>query len=233
MNFDKNLIARNFSRGAKEYDEVAQVQRQVAQELVALALPYLKKDSCILDLGSGTSFIARQIPHHDITEIDLSANMLQFWCDRPSNIKAIQADFENLPFKKNNFDVIISSFALQWINDFEKNFSQFFALLKSKGIFIFSLPITGSLPEFAALNINEFPSNKTLKNALQKAGFHEKLFMQKKMQQSFANSRDTIKFLKRIGADSPVKRRLSLTKVVSKNIGITISWHISYFIAQK
>ena len=120
MHFNKNLIAKNFSLGAKTYDEAAQVQLASAEELVAFIMPYLKKDVQILDLGSGTSFIAKQLATYEITEVDISAEMLNSWHERPSNVTAIQADFENLPFVKNSFDLIISSFALQWISDFEK-----------------------------------------------------------------------------------------------------------------
>jgi ubiquinone/menaquinone biosynthesis C-methylase UbiE len=214
MHFNKNLIAKNFSLGAKTYDEAAQVQLASAEELVALILPYLKKDVQILDLGSGTSFIAKQLAAYEITEVDISAEMLNSWHERPSNVTAIQADFENLPFVKNSFDLIISSFALQWISDFEKNFSQFFELLRPNGIFAFCLPTNGSLEEIQDFNINEF-------------------LVQKTIQQKFQNNREALKFLKRIGANSPTKTKLPLKSSTYKNLGDALSWNISYFIYAK
>lgn len=233
MIFNKNLIAKNFSRGSKTYDEAAQVQLAEAKELVASALPYLKKDSRILDLGSGTSFIAKGLSTYDITEVDISAEMLAAWHDRPSNITAIQADFENLPFAENSFDLIISSFALHWISDFEKNFSRFFSLLKPNGVLAFCLPTQGSLPELVAFNINEFPSNSVIKNALKKSGFHEKFFVEKITQQNFQTRNEALKFLKRIGANSPAKTKLPLKRSAYKNAGSALSWHISHFICTK
>ncbi len=233
MHFNKNLIAKNFSLGAKTYDEAAQVQLSSAEELVAFILPYLKKDVQILDLGSGTSFIAKQLATYEITEVDISAEMLNSWHERPSNVTAIQADFENLPFVKNSFDLIISSFALQWISDFEKNFSQFFELLRPNGIFAFCLPTNGSLEEIQDFNINEFPTNSEIKNALEKSRFNEKFFVQKTIQQKFQNNREALKFLKRIGANSPAKTRLPLKSSNYKNLGDALSWNISYFIYTK
>ena len=233
MHFNKNLIAKNFSLGAKTYDEAAQVQLASAKELVAFILPYLKKDVQILDLGSGTSFIAKQLATYEITEVDISAEMLNSWHERPSNVTAIQADFENLPFVKNSFDLIISSFALQWISDFEKNFSQFFELLRPNGIFAFCLPTNGSLEEIQDFNINEFPTNSEIKNALEKSRFNEKLLVQKTIQQKFQNNREALKFLKRIGANSPAKTRLPLKSSTYKNLGNALSWNISYFIYTK
>jgi len=233
MHFNKNLIAKNFSLGAKTYDEAAQVQLASAEELVAFILPYLKKDVQILDLGSGTSFVAKQLATYEITEVDISAEMLNYWHERPSNVTAIQADFENLPFVKNSFDLIISSFALQWISDFEKNFSQFFELLRPNGTFAFCLPTNGSLEEIQDFNINEFPTNSVIKNALEKSRFNEKLFLQKTIQQKFQNNREALKFLKRIGANSPAKTRSPLKSSPYKNLGDALSWNISYFIYTK
>ena len=239
MSFNKNLIAENFSLGSKTYDDAAQVQLKAAQELVRLISPYLKKDSQILDLGSGTSFISKEILSHEayseisITEIDISSEMLNSWKDRPSNITTIQADIEQLPIFEKKFDLIISSFALQWISDFEKNFLNFSSLLKANGILALCLPTQGSLQEFLDFNINEFPTNSAIKEALEKAEFNEKSFSQKIIQQDFATNREALKFLKRIGANSPKKTRLPLKPSSYKNIGNKLSWHISHFISAK
>ncbi len=233
MDLDKNLIAKNFSRGSKTYDEAAQIQLAEAKELVALISSYLKKDSRILDLGSGTSFIAKQLSTYEITEVDISVEMLNSWRERPSNVTAIQADFENLPFAESSFDLIISSFALHWSSDFEKNFLRFFSLLKPNGVFAFCLPTFGSLPELEAFNINEFPTNYLIKDALNKSGFDEKFFAQKTVQQKFATNREMVIFLKRIGANSPTKTKLPLKNSLSKNTHPKLSWNSSHFICTK
>jgi hypothetical protein len=117
--------------------------------------------------------------------------------------------------------------------DFEKNFSQFFELLRPNGTFAFCLPTNGSLEEIQDFNINEFPTNSGIKNALEKSRFNEKLFLQKTIQQKFQNNREALKFLKRIGANSPAKTRLPLKSSTYKNLGNALSWNISYFIYTK
>jgi malonyl-CoA O-methyltransferase len=233
MSFDKNLIAKNFSLGAKTYDEAAQIQLETARDLVDLIRPYLLKNSRILDLGSGTSFIAKQISNHDVTEVDIAADMLKSWADRPSNVKTICADFEKLNFAKESFDLILSSFSLQWSEDFAKNFQQYFSFLSPGGIFAFALPVYGSLSELKNFNLNEMPQNSLLKLALKDSGFREKFFVEKEAIQLFKNSRDLLKFLKRIGANSPKKRELPLNRRPSKNVGTRLSWRISYFVFEK
>ena len=131
--FDKKIIQKNFSRVAGRYDEAAVVQREAVKELCELVVRHKAsgvRRGLILDLGSGTSFIAKKLltyalrltPYDSkIFELDLSAEMLQSWHDRPSNVFPIQGDIENPPFRNHSFDLIISSFSLQWIEDFEKN----------------------------------------------------------------------------------------------------------------
>lgn len=168
-----------------------------------------------------------------ITEVDIATDMLESWSERPSNIETIIADFENLPFEENSFDLILSSFSLQWSSDFVKNFTHFFSFLKPGGIFAFCVPTNGSLLEMSDFNINEFPTNKTLKTSLQKAGFKQEFFVDKIVSQNFSNRRDLFKFLKQIGADSPLKTQLPLKKVASKKIGSQLSWKVSHFLCTK
>jgi len=259
---DKKIIQKNFSRAAKDYDEAALVQKIAAKKLTSfLDAPtsenLLRKSSAdkllILDLGSGTSFIAKTLLQQQknlkIYEIDIAAEMLNSWPNRPSNVIPTQADIENLPFEKNFFDLIISSFSLQWISDFEKNFSQFFSLLKPNGIFAFCLPTAGSLTELKSANLfnfNQLPEIKDLKSALKKSGFHEKFFAEEIVKQEFKNGLEALKSLKKIGANYSVQQKRIITKTqldqfnkfclknfgtANKNIGI--SWSVSYFLLQK
>ena len=170
---NKRIIGENFSRAAQNYEAVALVQQQAAKKLCHLASPFIRDDLRILDLGSGTGFVSRSLnnlqnrprniltpyspllsPHSPLVtphllrgplvfEADLSLSMLQ---QHPSNFK-INCDFENLPFRNHSFDILISSFSLQWLSDFEKNFLQFSALLKPHGIFAFCIPTDKSLEE--------------------------------------------------------------------------------------
>jgi len=48
----------------------------------------------------------------------------------------IVADYEHLPFKNNNFELIIFNCAMQWINNVPQFLTQVFDLLISDGIFI-------------------------------------------------------------------------------------------------
>lgn len=275
--FDKKIIQKNFSRGAKTYDEAAAVQREAARELCELVVGHqspvpsgkllglrppsffvgrrssVVRDLTILDLGSGTSFIAKKLLTDDrqlttddlkIFELDLSTEMLKSWHDRPSNVFPIQGDIENLPFENHSFDLIISSFSLQWIEDFEKTFSKIFSLLKPNGTFAFGVPTFGSLSELKAENIfnfNDLPKIEDLKSALKKSGFVEVFFQKKIVKQNFENGYEALKSLKKIGANYSKKKEKILTKTQLKHFRLknfqqenkhpySLTWIEAYFI---
>jgi malonyl-CoA O-methyltransferase len=252
QNFDKNLIAKNFSRGAKNYNKLAEPQFQAARRLVELASPFIKNDFEILDLGSGTSFISKKLcadfanKNLKITEVDIAPKMLDSWHERPKNVSTICADMENLSFAPNSFDIIFSSFALHWLDDFEKNFLQFSKLLKKKSYLAFCLPTLGSLDELrlnGVFEFNKFPDNNLLKSALKKCGAQEVSFTCESVSQEFESGFEALKFIKKIGGNSTKSKKI-ISKTQLENFNnfylknsadaesFSISWNISYFIYQ-
>ena len=248
-NFDKKKLKLNFEHSAQNYLEAAPIQRLSAEKLCKMATPFIQENSQILDLGSGTGFVTESLNAlcaPDIFELDLAFEMLQ---QNQNNSSKIQADFENLPFKNHSFDILISSFSLQWLTDFDQSFSQFFSLLKPKGVFIFCLPTDGSLSELAAANIfnfNQLPKIETLKTSLKKSGFTEISSTTQSVKQVFENGVAALKSLKKIGANYAEKNSRIITKTnlaqfnnfCLKNFGtntrkIEISWNVSYFIFSK
>lgn len=246
----KNIIAKKFSQAANNYDSHAIVQKLSTKKLVKLLKPFIEDDSLILDLGSGTSFIAQELPkEHLIFETDLALGMLNQNNSNKSDIFKIQSDFENLPFKDSSFDILTSSFSLQWITDFNKNLSQFFTVLKSGGFFALCLPIDGSLCELKSaniFNINEFPEIKAIKSAIKYSGFEEVLSEQKISKQDFNDGIEAIKSLKEIGANHANGESNKLNKTsleqfnnfclknfITTDRKIRISWNVAYFILRK
>lgn len=256
----KKLIAKNFSRASVSYNKYALVQKSSAKDLCLLALPLISKPAKILDLGSGTSFLAQEFYKNlkanqtKFYELDLSLRMLKYWSERPDeNFFSIQADIEDLPFKPNSFDLVISSFSLQWLNNFEKTFAQIFSILKPGSMFAFCLPTYGSLFELREasihsecdFNFNELPKIKNLKSALEKSGLKEVFFSTKTFQQPFKSNLEALRSLKKIGAKSLVKKNNLVSKVqlqrfndfylkkFSDNTKVRLSWLVSYFIFTK
>jgi malonyl-CoA O-methyltransferase len=245
-NFDKKILRLNFEQGAKNYEKCSPIQNLAASKLCKIAKPFIAQNSQILDLGSGTGFISKELKT-PIFETDLAFEMLNK--NKKSSSIKVQSDFENLPFKDNSFDVLISSFSLQWLCNFNKSFAHFFSLLKENGFFIFCLPCDGSLSELKSANIfsfNQLPEAETIKKSLQESGFSEVFFEKETFKQSFESGVDAIKSIKKIGANYSKKNQKIITKTdllefnknCLKNFGtnnrkIEISWLVSYFIFRK
>ena len=252
LSFDKKIIQKNFSRGAKNYDELALIQKLTAKNLCEISAPFIQENCRILDLGCGTSFIAKNLcdkKNIEIFELDLSLEMLKSWPERPNHVAAIQGDFEKLPFKKESFDILISSFSLQWLKNFEQNFTDYFALLKNGGKLIFAIPTDKSLQEIKSakiFNFIDFPTNKNLKLAAKKSGFKEIFFSEEKFFQTAYKASQHLKIINKIGANysdansNPITKSqlIALDNFCSKNSTnpdktTTVSWFVSFFIFQK
>lgn len=108
----------NFERFAKNYQNEAVVQKEIAKQL---ALKIKKADS-ILDLGSGNGalFSSLQTKPNKFFALDMSKNMLSLH-PKTDGVFLINDSFDNKNFwqEVENVDLIASCGALQWSNDIE------------------------------------------------------------------------------------------------------------------
>ncbi len=260
--FDKKIIAKNFSNSAPNYDDFALVQKSAATDLLDFTKAFIenkKGNLKILDLGSGTSFLAKELlKSYDkkidfICEIDLAKNMLANWKERPAKVLAIQADIENLPFRNDSFDLIISSFSLQWLNDFDHSFSCLYKILRKDGILSFCLPNAQSLAEIKIasqkskcnFHFNDLPKDVEIKNVLTKNNFTQILFNKKSITQNFSDGIKALKSLKSFGGSYSANNRFIgkknlqnfqnfyLKNSINDGNNFPLSWAVSYHIFGK
>jgi len=250
MSFDKKIINYNFSSKASEYNLSANIQKKVAKKLCQLFIenytPNNNQKIRILDLGSGTSFVAKnllkKIDNCEIYELDLSLEMLNNFQKNPEKILKICADIESLPFDESSFDAIISSFSLQWIEDFENLFNVLKKLLKPRAILAFSIPDNQSFQELknSPFLINKMPDKLELLNVLERHQFIKKSFINEKIYEKFLNLVEALKSFKKIGVNYylPNNNKKSFQELKTfylKNFQNTLtykklSWSVCYFI---
>jgi malonyl-CoA O-methyltransferase len=253
MSYDKKIINYNFSSKVSEYSINANIQKKVAKKLCKILIENINNKISnkikILDLGSGTSFISRNLLKNlnncEIYEIDLSLKMLNNFQKNSTKITKICGDIENLPFAESSFDIIISSFSLQWIENYEKLFSNLYKILKSQGILAFSIPDNNSFAELknSPFSINKMPDNQELSNILTNNQFAKKTLIYEKICEKFLNLIEALKSFKKIGVNYSLpndnkKNFKELKKFYLKNFqnNLTyekLSWSISYFIYYK
>ncbi len=245
---NKKIIAKNFSASVENYENLALVQKKVAQKLCNLSANFIKNDDLILDLGSGTSFIAKNLFQTKIYEVDISLNMLKNWNRKDFSLTKINADIENLPFKNNVFDVVISSFALQWIEDFNKLFASLKKVIKNKGIIALSLPLKNSLSKIKDANIKsqcefsfqDFFDAKNIKNILRDQNFEEIFYFEERIEQGANSASEFLKNIKKIGANYCDKKNFVKKENLQKFNDFFLKenynkdyWVVGYFLWQK
>ena len=147
---DKRQVAASFSRAAASYDSVAELQRDVGQQLLA-RLPNQLKPSRWLDMGSGTGYFSRALAERfadsEGVALDIAEGMLRH--ARPSGGARhfVAGDAERLPLRDHSCELVFSSLAVQWCADFAAVLSEARRVLQPGGVFAFASLCVGTLYE--------------------------------------------------------------------------------------
>lgn len=233
-------IAQNFDLGAKFYDENADLQWLCANNLAEIAGSYLKNGDDVVDLGSGTGFVGRALGF-EVVEVDFSLQMLRA-SDQENGVCAC---VEELPFADNCFDGVVSSFALQWVADFEALLGEVRRVLKGRGYFIFSLPVFGSLQGLRRANLEsgadflilDLPKFEDILPKIEKFMTVEEIFS-RKIIKKHENGVAALRKIKKIGAKHYLRNKKPLNRkkiekfndFFLKECNNEVNWEIKYFI---
>jgi demethylmenaquinone methyltransferase / 2-methoxy-6-polyprenyl-1,4-benzoquinol methylase len=157
VNCSRHQIWKMFNNISKQYDFL--------NHLLSLGMDfswrkYLSKqinssdNQRILDLCTGTgdqafSILKNSSINHSITGIDTSAEMINSAIDKAdkkqchNQIKFIEGDASNIPFKAESFDAVTISFGIRNVENIEKCMLEVYRILKNNGKFFileFSTP---------------------------------------------------------------------------------------------
>ena len=227
MENTKNKIMYSFNKKASSYDQYSLIQKEVAQRLYDRLSSIKIKPMSILDIGCGTGHLSdmlfRLYPDANITCLDISFNMLEESYKKNGNLSCILSDAENMPFKNNKFDLIISSFTLHWCDEIEKIFFDTHRFLKDKGLFLFATVGPNTLDELETAyyqaidtekHVNYFSDMHTYGDLLLKFGFHDPVMDTEKIIVEYNTFKDVLDSLKKTGANMV---RDSKPSYISKN----------------
>lgn len=245
----KQKVADNFSRAAKDYDANALMQKNIAANLIKLAKPYISDNLKILDVGSGTGFIAQNLSQK-IMQSDIAIGM----CKQSAKISdSVCADVENLPFKSGYFDIVLSSSSLQWVNSLQNALGEVGRVLSSNGYFIFSTFGTDTLKElkycYAENNIIpktlKFNDEFEIKELLENSVFKIISYSDEVIFHEFPSLKHLLRSITDIGAGTSFLNDNTITKEnlgavektymkkFSKQNNLYSSWQVLYFICKK
>lgn len=205
---------REFSKNVHTYDAYTGIQKKVAKHLIRGMQFHPKK---ILDLGSGTGEVYRQIDWkmESFVAVDFSKKMCETH-PRDSNITVINDDFESttckqLLLEKAPFDCVVSASALQWSKDIKtllsamRKMSPYCALAIFTDRTFFDIYSVSKLETF-------LPSYKALLKDIQM--FYNCRYELKTYRLEFQNSLEMFRYIKKSGV-SGGKRRLDVSQTKS------------------
>ena len=162
-------IENSYNKAANSYDKHSISQRKIADKLFSY-LPQTANN--VLDLGCGTGYLSKKIStrYKNITLVDNSRKMLEQAHEKVPHAKTALLDFnkDELLFK-DTYDLILSSSALHWANDFEATLVKI-KKIAQKGL-IFSIMLDGTLKEIREIR-KEVAPNKRIKPILHSHNYY-------------------------------------------------------------
>ena len=146
---DKRQVAESFSRAAASYDAVAELQRSVGNALIERLPPF--QPAHWLDLGSGTGHFSRllaaRFPQAEGVAVDIAEGMLRHARPLGGAASFVAGDAERLPLRSASMDLVFSSLALQWCEDFKAVLDEAERVLRPGGVLAFTSLCNGTLQE--------------------------------------------------------------------------------------
>jgi len=144
---------------AKKYSTNSCAQGEAATNL--LESLHLQGDEHLLDVGCGdgkiTASISQKLPRGQVLGIDASPQMINFAKNAfpPAlyhNLEFSKKEAESIDYQ-NRFDIVFSSFALQWVSDCGNFFKRANKSLKKEGLLAITVPLNISVSLESAITI--------------------------------------------------------------------------------
>lgn len=219
---DKRLARLAFSRSAEHYDEVAVLQREIAQRMLERLDLVRLEPKTLLDVGCGTGFataaLLRRYPKAQVLALDFALPMLRHarqrgrWWRRPL---CLCADAECLPIRDNSLDLLFSNATLQWCNDLEHTFAEFLRVLRPGGLLMFTTFGPDTLKELRAAwaavdghsHVSAFLDMHDIGDGLVRARFGDPVLDVERLTLTYGDLDGLMRDLKLLGAHNVTRER--------------------------
>lgn len=144
--FDRKRVRRHRERAAQGLPACDFLYREVASRLADRLPDIRRRFPLALDLGCHSGFLADYLPGLGGIETLVQADMSTGMVRHAPGLRVV-ADEEFLPFAPASFDLVMSVFSMQWINDLPGTLIQINQILKPDGLLLSMLPGGETLKE--------------------------------------------------------------------------------------
>lgn len=116
---EQSEVSRCFDRGSESYDELAKIQREVAEQLFLKVAPVMRQARSVVDLGCGTGRLLADCRSlnsaANLTGVDCAPAMLSIARSRVSDGRWLKASLDRVPLQGASQCVVVSTSAIQWV----------------------------------------------------------------------------------------------------------------------
>ncbi|WP_297371524.1 methyltransferase domain-containing protein [Acidocella sp.] len=235
-----NAVARRFGAQAGQYDDVARVQRVVAERLAARVAFAPQR---VLEVGCGTGYLgallAQRWPDAALVLSDIAPPMLaQAEARLGARARYEVMDGQAPDARLGRFDLIVSSLAFQWFGDLPGAIARLRAMLAPNGQLMFATLGAGSFGAWAAAHaalglecgLHDYPDALAFPWPEGVRGEIEEEVIVDELADGWAFARD----LKRLGAGQPRAGHRPLSPRALKAVmarfegGLRAAYHVLY-----
>src|SRR5215472_2252013 len=186
---DRARLRASFERASVGYEAAASLQARIAAELLERLELFRFSPGVVLDLGSGTGRITRELkrryPRARVIALDIAPGMLREARrhQRPwRRFDRVCGDALRLPLRDASIDLVFSNLVLQWCEPLAAALTEVRRVLKPSGFFAFSTFGRDTLQELRSAwaqaddrfnHVNHFPEVHEAGDALMRAGLME------------------------------------------------------------
>lgn len=229
---DKSRVRNAFGQAASQYDANAVLQAQVREEMLSRLDLVNLQPQAILDAGCGTGqgsvALQQRYPSAQLVSMDFALPMLNATQQnfqsgsllkqlkqalKPNKQHLLCADLEALPLASQSMQLIWSNVAIQWCNDLDQVFQDFYRLLQTDGLLMFSTFGPDTLKELRAAmphqetSVSRFIDMHDIGDALVRAGFQAPVLDVEHYTLTYDSVSAVMRDLKNIGAQNATAGR--------------------------
>ena len=186
--FNRKKLIFHRNRVSKNWFKNAYIKYEASKRLNERIIELDKNFEMVLDLGSHSGELSKILNNNSkikkIIQSELSIKLAKN--AKKINSSIINCDEENLPFKPNVFNAVISSMSLHWVNNFNNLLKNIKNILKSDGLILANFLGGETLNELkkvlisaeteilggTSLRVSPFVDIKSVGSLLQSAGFN-------------------------------------------------------------